>query len=155
MQCDTMTSEMSAKKKLEEMKRAITNRAKEVKCKERENRWWRCCSNTRNCAGSWVKGWDIVPWRCWCDTIDTTTGLWQEVVSLSGVYMEYMKTLLEIYCQCINFHLGQDLYYIRKPHRNWINEYLFFIFNVTPIILIPLILYLGHLSLDNSLSVKK
>ena len=52
--------------------------------------------------------------------------------------MEYMKTLLEIYCQCINFHFGQDLYYIRKPNRNWINEYLFFIFNVNPIILILL-----------------
>ena len=29
--------------------------------------------------------------------------------SLSGVYIKYMKTRSEIYCQCIHFHLGQDL----------------------------------------------
>src|SRR6266481_5315178 len=61
------------------------------------------------------------------DSIWTPPGLhmdstWTPCI-FHGLHMDFMciQTLLEIEkisCQCINFHSGQGLYYIKKPNRN-------------------------------------
>src|ERR1700683_604483 len=63
------------------------------------------------------------PWGLLWDSLGTPLGLLRDSLgvlgdstkSLSRVYMEYMETIRNILS---NFHLGQDLYYIRQPNSN-------------------------------------